>query len=76
MYNNYLVWCNTCMNSFTKSEERAANLVYQYAQAHANTYSNEGDRAAATIALLRRALELAGGAGEKITKGEQSWQNQ
>jgi len=50
------------MNHYTQSEEHAASLVHLEAQRHANSYAQPGDRQAATIALLLRALELAGGA--------------
>lgn len=50
------------MNTFEQSEETAASLVLTEAQRHANSYAQEQDREAATIALLMRALELAGGA--------------
>jgi flagellar basal body P-ring protein FlgI len=50
------------MNQFTQSENTAASLVLIEAQRHANSYAQPGDRQAATIALLMRALELAGGA--------------
>jgi hypothetical protein len=50
------------MNNFEQSEETAASLVHLEAQRHANSYALPGDRQAATIALLLRALEIAGGA--------------
>jgi hypothetical protein len=51
---------NLTMNKFDQSEKRAAELVLLDAQRHANSYALPEDREAATIALLIRALELAG----------------
>ena len=50
------------MNTFEQSEEQAASLVLTEARYHVNSYAQSQDREAATIALLIRALELAGGA--------------
>ena len=49
------------MNTFERSEEQAARMALLFAQTHANHYAQPEDREAATIALLLRALELAGG---------------
>lgn len=49
-------------NEFEQSEETAASLVLTEARYHVNSYAQSQDREAATIALLIRALELAGGA--------------
>jgi hypothetical protein len=49
-------------NQFTQYEETAARMALLFAQTHAAYYAQPGDRQAATIALLMRALELAGGA--------------
>jgi hypothetical protein len=48
-------------NQFEQSEEQAARMALLFAQTHATYYAQPQDREAATIALLLRALELAGG---------------
>lgn len=49
------------MNQFTQSETNAAKIIAQDATYHAKSYADFADLSAATIALLLRALELAGG---------------
>lgn len=56
------------MNTFTESENAAAHQLYldacalnMMAREKIGEYANPEDREAATIALLMRALELAGG---------------
>lgn len=48
-------------NSFELSEESAANTLFLAALQLTETYAQQQDREAATIAVLLRALELAGG---------------
>jgi hypothetical protein len=50
------------MNNYEQSEEQATHAILGLAEAHAAYYAQPGDRQAATIALLLRTLELAGGA--------------
>lgn len=49
------------MNKFEQSENNAAKILAQDAAHHANSYADSGDLRAATVAVLLRALELAGG---------------
>jgi hypothetical protein len=49
------------LNQFEQSEDAAAHMALLFAQTHTAKYAQPGDRQAATIALLLRALELAGG---------------
>lgn len=48
------------MNQFEAHEESAAHQVFLASLALTETYAQECDREAATIALLLRALEIAG----------------
>ncbi len=49
------------MNNFELSEESAANTLFLAALLLTETYAQQQDREAATIAVLLRAVEIAGG---------------
>lgn len=49
------------MNTFTELEEQSAAILAAHAEYYVKKYAQPEDREAATIALLLRALEIAGG---------------
>lgn len=59
------------MNNFTKQEEYHAVCVIESAKSRASDYADFEDHEAATIALLLRVLELAGGKHFIKPQGEQ-----